>query len=313
MHRTQRFVWLISLCSLLAWSQSAPPARTPARMVVTLGHFYGRQPPAPTPDDLTVTQDFEPLPITNLVPLRGDRAGLELFLLVDNCSNCEPGAKFEELRKFIVSQPSTTTIGVSYIQDGRLKIAESPTQDRNRVVAALSAPTGSTPSNPFGPLAELIKGWNPDSSRHAVVMISNGIDPGVTEVLRDPLAESAIEAAQRGEVSIYTIYHPSADYGTADYSKMYTGQVQLAHVAAETGGESYFLSFGPLPSLAPFLTDLAEHLSNQYLLEFLANPGEAGALQEVTIRSKNKDVELTMPEKVWVAGRAVRKSKSPGR
>src|ERR1019366_5668722 len=170
--------------------------------------------------------------------------------------NCEPGSKFEELRRFIVSQPSTTSIGVCYIQDGRLKIAESPTQDRDRVVAALSAPTGSTPSNPFGPLAELIKGWNPDSSRHAVVMIANGIDPGVTEVLRDPFAESAIEAAQRGGVTIYTIYHPSADYGTADYSKIHAGQVQLAHVAIETGGESYFLSFGPLPSLAPFLADI---------------------------------------------------------
>ena len=48
-------------------------------------------------------------------------------MLVDNCSNCEPGTKFEELRRFISSQPSTTSVGVAYIHNGRLQVAEKPT------------------------------------------------------------------------------------------------------------------------------------------------------------------------------------------
>ena len=105
--------------------------------------------------------------------------------------------------------------------------------------------------------------------------------------LQDPSAERAIEAAQRAGVTVYAIYHPSADYLRHDYSKIYSGQVQLAHVADETGGEAYFLGFGPLPSLAPFLADIADHLANQYLLEFLATPGDGtGALQQVTVKSK---------------------------
>jgi hypothetical protein len=100
------------------------------------------------------------------------------------------------------------------------------------------------------------------------------------------------------------IYHPSADYLSADSSKIYTGQVQLAHVADETGGEAYFLGFGPLPSLAPFLADLADHLSNQYMLEFLANPDEgSGGLQQVTVKTKIADLEVMVPDKVWVTGR----------
>ena len=64
------------------------------------------------------------------------------------------------------------------------------------------------------------------------------------------------------------------------------------------------MGFGPLPSLAPFLADLADHLANQYLLEFLAKPDEGpGELQEVTVKSKLPDIELMAPDKVWVPGR----------
>ena len=233
-------------------------------MLVTVGHYFRHEPPLLTKNDVTIKQQFDPLPITSVVPLRGDRAGLELFLLVDNCSNCEPGSKFEELRKFIASQPPTTAVGVAYIQDGRLKVAENPTQDRERAIKALSAPTGSKPSSPFSALAELIKSWPQNTPRRAVLMISNGIDPAAGDELQDPSAEAAIEAAERAGVTVYAIYHPSADYATSDSSKIYSGQVQLAHLAHETGGEAYFLGFGPLPSLAPFLADIADHLANQY-------------------------------------------------
>ena len=127
-----------------------------------------------------------------------------------------------------------------------------------------------------------------------------------TENYQDPSAEAALQAAQRAGVTVYVIYHPSADYLATDSSKIYSGQVQLAHVADETGGEAYFLGFGPLPSLAPFLADMADHLANQYLLEFLASPAEgAGTLQQVTVKSKIADLEVMVPDKVWVPGRGL--------
>ena len=91
MGKAQIFFSLISACSLAAWAQSTSPADAPARMVITIGHHYGHEPPLLTKDDLIVQeQHMPPLRITNFVPLRGDRAGLELFLLVDNCSNLSP-------------------------------------------------------------------------------------------------------------------------------------------------------------------------------------------------------------------------------
>lgn len=304
-----KVVWLALAGSLLSAAQTAPVAGTPAEIVVTLGHSYGVKLPVLTQDVLTITQHYEPLQITNLIPLRDERAPLELFLLVDNCSSCEPGTKFEELRRFISAQPLTTSIGVAYIRGGHLQVAENPTRDRERAVKALNVPEGNKPANPYTALTELINSWGKTSARRVVLMISNGIDPGAAEAQQDPSVEAAIAAAQRAGVIVYAMYHPSADYLEGDFSEIYAGQVQLAHLAMETGGEAYFVSLGPLPSLAPFLADLSDHLSNQYVLQFLGNPvEEAGSLEQVTVKSKIHNVELMTPDRAWIPGRSAAES-----
>jgi hypothetical protein len=272
MSKIAKLALLALPCPLFSWAQATPSAGTPTQIIVTTGHHYGHVPPMLTKDDLTITEQYNPLPVINIVPLRGERASLDMFLLVDQCSNCEVGSKFEELSRFILSQPSTTRVGVAYIFNGQLQVAEKPTADHERAVQALNTPAGSKPASPFVALADLIRGWPQGTARRAVLMVSNGINPTAVENLQDPSAEAALEAAQRAGVTVYVIYHPSADYQSTDSAKIYSGQVQLAHVADETGGEAYFLGFGPLPSLAPFLTDMADHLANQYLVEFLASP-----------------------------------------
>ncbi|HVW10812.1 MAG TPA: hypothetical protein VHC90_19635 [Bryobacteraceae bacterium] len=293
------------------WAQSTLAAGTPVHVTVTAAHLYG-VPRILVPADLTVMRESEPVPISSLTPLRGDHAALELFLLVDNFCNCEPGDKFAELRNFVSSQPAATTIGVAYIRDGKLDITEAAGSDRGRTLGALKAPTGGTPSNPFPALTELIRSFPPDGSRHAVLIITNGIDPAAQEAWPDESAETAIGAAQRAGVTVFAIYHPGADYTTTDYSKIYAGQVQLAHITYESGGEAYFAGFGPLPSLAPFLGDIADHLANQYSLEFLAKPNRTeGELVDVTITSRYGDMDITAPSRVWVAGTPAANPKKP--
>lgn len=275
-----------------------------ARIVVTLGHYYGRSAPVLTAQDIAITERFDPLPIVSLTPFKGDRAALELYLLIDNCSNCDGGPNAGELNAFIKSQPATTSIGVAYIQNGQLKIAQTPVAARDRVVSALAPPAGGQPSNPFGPLKALIEGWKPTTPRRAIVMITNGVDPAREERDQNPAAEAAIAAAQRAAVTVFALYHPSADYLNADFDKIYTGQIQIAHVARESGGEGYFIGYGPLPSLGPFLEDVADHLANQYLLEFTAPASSSpGELRDVEVKSGNKDIDIMAPDRVWIAGR----------
>lgn len=294
---TRTFFSVALLTSALVWAQDAPSVGVPARVVISAGHFYSAQPPVLTPEDVDVTEGVDSLPVLSVTPLHGP---VEIFILVDNCSSCEPGTKFEELRKFINSQPPATSIGVAYIRDGKLEIAQSPSSDRKQAIKTLNVPTGSQPSNPFFALADLITQWKPDSSRHIVVMISNGLDPKADGISQNGPAEASIEAAERSGVAVFAMYHPSADYAAADWEKLYAGQVQLSHVATESGGEAYFLGFGPMPSLAPFLNDVADHLANQYQVEFLAKPGAAGTLDEVVVKSRNRDVDIMAPARVWI-------------
>jgi hypothetical protein len=287
-------------CSLLVAGQSASPLGTAPKVVVTVGHYYGPERPVLTRDDFVVTRGTETVPIARVVPLRGDRAGLELFFLVDNCSNCEPGSAFEDIRRFMLVQPATTAIGVAYILNGRLEVGLNPTTDHESAVRALNTPGGSIPSSPFKVLSHLIQSWPVSPSRRVVIMISNGINPAASGDMQDPSAEAAIDDAERAGVTVYTIYHPAADYRTSDLSKMYSGQVQLAHLANETGGEGYYLSFGPLPSVGPFLADISHHLANQYLIEFLALPSDpAGGLEAISIKCAASE-ELMAPYKVWI-------------
>lgn len=304
----QRILGTLLVCSGIASAQATAPPEATARVIVTLGHLYGGEAVFLTRDDISITQEFEPRPVTKLTALRGERAGLELYVLVDNCSSCEAGTKFQELRRFIVSQPPTTSIGVAYIQDGRLRIAQVPTKDRERAIGVLNPPSGSKPANPFVALTDLITSWQPGSGRRAVLLISNGVDPDAAGALANKAAEAAIEAAQRHMVTVYTIYHPAADYQTTDSSTIYAGQVQLAHVSTESGGEAYLVGFGPLPTLAPFLSDLANHLANQYLVEFSAKPDKrGGSLQDVMVKSTIPDVEVMAPNKAWIPGSAAPK------
>lgn len=294
--------WLALACAMIASGQAGSPVGVPAEVKVTVGHYYGPDRRVLTRDDFVVTQNYDPLPITKVTPLRGAQANLDLFLLVDNCSNCDPSSKFEEVRRFILSQPATTAVGVAYIQNGQLRIGQVPSPEHERAVNALSTPAGNPPSDPFAALTDLITSWGKHPSRHAVLMISNGINPATPGETQDSSAEAAIAAAQRAGVAVFSIYHPSADYLKGDFSRLYAGQVQLAHVSNETGGEAYFLGFGPLPSLSPFLNDITEHLANQYSIEFQANPSDGpGTLQEITVKTKI-DVELMVPDRTWIPG-----------
>jgi hypothetical protein len=56
-----------------------------------------------------------------------------------------------------------------------------------------------------------------------------------------------------------------------------------------------------MPSMAPFLADIAGLLTHQYLLEFAPGAGQSrGVLEEVTVESRIHDVELIAARKAWI-------------
>ena len=99
--------------------------------------------------------------VTDWVPLQGDRADLELFILLDDSRGISYGTQLEDLRRFVMAQPATTKIGVAYMQIGNPRIAQALTADHSLAANALqlSLANLANGSNPFDSLGDLIDKW----------------------------------------------------------------------------------------------------------------------------------------------------------
>src|ERR1022692_3186494 len=117
MHRVENIAWAALIWPLFSWAQVVSPPNTRARMAVAVSHAYRYGPPELTPDNRIVKQhSYDPLPVTDLIPLCGGCAGLEPFLLMDKCSNCEPDSKVVQLPRFVGSQPSAIAGGTARVE-----------------------------------------------------------------------------------------------------------------------------------------------------------------------------------------------------
>src|SRR5712691_5648535 len=106
----------------LLTGQQSPATGTPVHMVVTAEARHGADLPVIQREDVMVYQGRDRVKTTDWVPLQGDRAGLELFVLIDDSANTSLGSQLEDLRQFINSQPATTKVGVGYMRDGTVDI-----------------------------------------------------------------------------------------------------------------------------------------------------------------------------------------------
>ena len=120
--------------------RGSPSTDVPVQMVVTAKPHHGGQAPAIAPDDVKVYQKGKLNTVTSWVPLQGDRAGLQLFILIDDTSRDSLSLQFSSIKNFINEQPASTAIGVGYMRNGAVYTAQE-FDDRpcpRRKVAALA-------------------------------------------------------------------------------------------------------------------------------------------------------------------------------
>jgi hypothetical protein len=288
---------LFVLTGALVSAETKPQTDVEVRMILTAADHMNHQPSALKAGDITIMDAT----ITGWVPFERGR-DLELFVVIDDSADYDFGARLQELKRFVSSQPAPVSIGVAYIHDGVLQIAENPTTDHQRAARALRVPSGSKTANPYCALSDLIQGWQTKSLRREVVMVTSGIDGSATGGPVCVSAETATRDAERAGVVFYALYNPANDYLAEPWEKVDSGLVSLASVAYETGGEAYFVGHVPALSIEPFLADITEHLVNQYLVKFRVTPMPDGAFQIIFVTSGSPERELMNPEKVWVPG-----------
>ena len=287
--------------SLWAQQPSAEPG-VPVRMVVTVEARHGSAVPVINREDVMVFQGHDRDRVTGWMPLQGDHAALELFILLDDGLNRTVGSRFEDLRKFISAQPDTTAIGVGYLRNGTVDIAQNLTSDHARAAKAVRLPFGNRgiPTSPYVCLADLIAGWKDQEVRREILMISNGVDQLYGTGADNLYVNQAIEAAQKAGVIVYSIYGQGAGHLGHSYRFLNWGQNYESQVSDETGGEFYYLGFRNGLSFAPYLEDLGNKLSHQYLLTFVLKSEKKSGMVPVKIRTEVPNAELVAAAKVYL-------------
>jgi hypothetical protein len=274
-------------------------------MVVTVEPHHGSEVPPVNREDVMVYEGKDRDAVTEWIPAQGDRAGVELFIMLDDGADSSLGQQLQDLRKFIDAQPASTKIGIAYMQNGTARIEQNLTSDHAQAAKALRLPMGIRGANgsPYFSLTDLIKRWPESPERREVLMASDGVDLfyGSGDLL-DPYVDEAIQNAQRAGILVSAIYTPGVGHFGHSYWQTYWGQLYLAQLADKTGGEAYYIGFsGPPVSFAPYLEDLDHRLSHQYFLTFLAKPPKKAGWQPVKLRTEVPKVDLVSADRIYVA------------
>lgn len=299
---------LVALAPLRAQETSAAPAVS-ASMTVTASVPENKTMPEVKPQDVIVNQGKKRLQVTDWVRAEGDHGGLDLFILIDDSASSNLGSQLDDLRAFIKAQPSTTLIGVGYMQNAVVKVGQDLTNDHNAAAKALRLPLGSVGAygSPYLSVIDLMKRW-PDhpQNRREVIMVTDGVDrarggPQWHGLTINPDVDSAAAVAQRTGIIIHTIYTPGTGRMHRNFFEANNGQLGIAKLSDVTGGQSYFLGLQNPVSFKPHLDDLQKILDNQYLVKFAVTPGKKSGLQYVSFSTELAGVEFSAADAAWVA------------
>src|ERR1700685_2510657 len=270
------FLFFLALIPLQA-QEKASTATTPVQMTVTVRVLgEGKRTPEVNREDVLVRQGKNRLQVTNWTPVGGDRGRLDLFMLIDDSAHPSVALQFGDLRDFINSLPPSASVGVGYMRNGTVQIAQELTNNHDQAARALRLPLASIGAygSPYLSAIDLMKRWPESSNRREIVMVTDGIDRfrggpryrGLSFI--SPDVDSASRVAQRTGTVIHTIFTRGVGRLGNNFWEITNGQNGIAKLSEETGGQSYYVGTQNPVSLKPYLDDLQKTLDNQYVLEF---------------------------------------------
>jgi hypothetical protein len=294
---------LLASVQLVVAQETASATGPAVNLVVTVEARHGSSVPDVTRDDVMAYEGRDRDRVTGWLPLQGDHAGLEFFIMLDDSSNVTLGSQLEDIRQFINAQPPTTKIGIAYMQNGTAQVVQNLTSEHALAAKALRLPLGNpgASASPYFSLEDLIKRWPASAERHEVLMITDGIDQYWGSGPDNAYVDTVIEKAQRAGVIVYSIYTPGAGHYGHSYWRTYWAQNYLSQLSDETGGESYYLA-GPAPpvTFAPYLEDVTRKLNRQYLLTFTAKPQKKAGMQRIKLQTEVPNAEFVSADRVYV-------------
>lgn len=302
-HRKVRGAVTFAVAAMLAAVPMGRAQEAATAHVLVTAITRPEQAPRTVPrESVRVFQDGKRQDVSSWVPLRGDRAELELVILMDDSSRSTIGLHLGDLKKFIRDSPASTSIAIGYMRHGSPNLVQKLTTNHEAAAGALRQPVAQPGINgsPYLCLSDLIKHWPGQQSRarREVIMVTDGADPawGRRYDPQDSYVLTAIRDAQRAGVAVYSIYYSGAGPASHGFSANIAGQNYLNQVSAATGGEAYFQGFSDPVSLQPFLNDIEWKLQNQYELGFVTTPSRQ--LRRISVNTTEPNVKLLAPQQI---------------
>ena len=310
----------------IAHSQAKPASGTvQVHMVITDQAVNDdSEMPALTAENVQVKQGKNVLKVDQVIPARDDNAALQLFILIDDTCDTGIGNNLNDLRDFINAQSATTMVGIAYMSNATVQVAQNLTVDHAAASKAVRLPRGNQSSmdSPYLSLISLVKSWPQSKVRREVLMVTDGIDrlrgastasgfsspgmgrmPGPAAATMPSIsmdADPASTASQRAGVIVHSVYSPGVGRHGRNAWEAQLGQSGIAKIADETGGEYFALGTQNPVSFKPYLDRLQKIFNNQYFLVFQAVPKKKDDLQRVGISTTAPNVDIAAADNVWV-------------
>ena len=294
-------VCAVIFAARLIAAKATPPASDSVVMTVTAVGKKDAAPPAIKPEDVQLTIAKEKKQIAGWTKAEK----LYFAVVIDDSLDSSAAGQWNDLKEFLTAQPDTTYEFVGYARNGTVTVAQDFTNDHTLAVKALRIPLGSFGAygSAYLSLIDLMKRWPPSGDRRSILLISSGVDyfrGGFGP--QSPDLDSTIERAQKGNINVWSIYYPGIGHRSRSYFRSSSGQWNLSELADDTGAESYYLGFGAPVSFKPYLDEIQNHLSNQYLLAFAAGAagGKKGKFENVRVSTELESVEFMHANQVFL-------------
>ena len=305
---SKRFLAVAAGITLMAATYSAfgQPDQVPAQSVVTILTKNSEAPADVQPKDFKIQVNGKSAQVSNVTPLRGDRAGLELVVLIDGGARTSLGRQLDEIRKFVGALPPSTLVAIAYMQNGAAHFEGPLTSDKQAALKALHLPSGvaGASASPYFCLSDLAKHWpstNP-GNRREVVMITDGLDPYNPHFdPEDPYLQGAIADSVRAGLVVNAIFWHDAGFADRTFGGTVTGQNLMSLVTDATGGVYFYQGFSNPVSFNPYFDDLNRRFQNQYELSFLVPAKSKAEVAGLKVKLEMPNTKLTAPQRVLVA------------
>jgi hypothetical protein len=309
--------------ALLLFFAVAPnaTAQTPTLVVVRAmpvrakkTEVFAPLPPLTNADIGEVKVGGKVAPVTDFQPVLKGPHVLQLMVLLDSEQMLGAGGQFLDIKQFFKDLPPNVEIGVGWLLQGKAKIVQPFTTDRDLVGAALKVQSREAAANPLNDngnpyqcLRDLAAKWpgaDPNKLR-AVLMFTDGIIRGNGQPQSgdqmNPDVSGASQLLQREGVVPYPFFwmDPISPDPNRSPGGQLEGQQNFSDLASETGGAPLYVGLFAPGSFAPLLNKLYSTLASEVVLTVNA-PGKPGSFSRIDIKSTRDDIKIFAPDSITI-------------